>query len=384
MSLELFKRCFVIAVMFLWLATPGDSVLAGPQIPGLSSSVGPSAVSPTQLPVNGVPVYGISSMDTNSPTSTLTIHQNQSSALINWQSFNIGEKATVHFDQQGNRSWGVLNRIYDQNPTQIMGKLSADGKVYLINQNGILFGPKSQVNTHTMVASTLNVTDNDFKNRSIDSTNGGSTTNDYGVIFQSQDNNGNPVTPNLTAAVINQGNIQTDSQGSVFLMAPNVQNSGTINTPVGQIGLAAGTNVQIFPDTTINTTRTALVVKVSDNFSSSPGYGTAVNDLGAGMIADTGWIGMYGNAVYQNGLIQADSVVQKNGHIELLAQDLISTGPGSQTLCPISISTDKVVPNNFTPGVIQLGGIDLTKPRPHRPQSGSSNTAGQLRLRRAP
>src|SRR5208337_4264118 len=103
------RQCLVIFVLFQWLAASSSPVLAKTtQIPGLPSSFNVVPVAPTQLPVLNNVISGISSMSTNTSTDTLTIHQNQSTALINWQSFNIGQNATVHFDQQGNRTWGVL------------------------------------------------------------------------------------------------------------------------------------------------------------------------------------------------------------------------------------------------------------------------------------
>ena len=92
----------------------------------------------------------------------MTIYQTQPQAIIDWSSFNIGANASVYFNQQGNTSWAALNRIWDNNPSQIYGRLTADGKVYLINQNGILFGPGSQVNVHGLVASSLNLSIDNF------------------------------------------------------------------------------------------------------------------------------------------------------------------------------------------------------------------------------
>jgi len=101
--------------------------------------------------------------------NAMTINQNQSKAIIDWKSFNIGKDATVYFSQKDARgvaqsSWTALNRIYDKSASQIFGKLVADGKVYLINQNGILFGKDSQVNVNTLVASTMNIRNKDFLN----------------------------------------------------------------------------------------------------------------------------------------------------------------------------------------------------------------------------
>ena len=142
-------------------------LLAGPTVPGFYGTIAPTlrTVAPTQLPVNSsravawstalLPLYVYT-------PNQMTIYQTQSQAIIDWSSFNIGANASVYFNQQGNTSWAALNRIWDANPSQIYGHLTADGKIYLINQNGILFGPGSQVNVYGLVASSLNLSIDNF------------------------------------------------------------------------------------------------------------------------------------------------------------------------------------------------------------------------------
>ena len=140
--------------------------------------------------------------------------------------------------------------------------------------------------------------------------------------------------------VSNTGTIQTDNLGSVFLIGPQAENSGTILSPMGQIGLVAGTdldlelpanatgNIFIIPEARA---RTALMVKMNNSLRGS----TASNLAGGLLAADTGLVGMYGNIVNQNGLIRSVTAVQQAGHVELFASDTISTGPNSQILLPV-------------------------------------------------
>jgi filamentous hemagglutinin family protein len=86
---------------------------------------------------------------------------NTPGTIINWQSFNIGAGEITRFIQQGSDS-AVLNRIVGQDPTKILGALQSNGKVFLINPNGILFGQGSRVDVNGLVASTLNMSDADF------------------------------------------------------------------------------------------------------------------------------------------------------------------------------------------------------------------------------
>src|ERR1700685_1420451 len=88
--------------------------------------------------------------------SKLTVNQTSSNATLNWQSFNISSDGTVQFVQLSATAV-ALNQIYDANASQIFGALNANGRVFLINQNGIIFGAAAQVNVGGLVASTLNI-----------------------------------------------------------------------------------------------------------------------------------------------------------------------------------------------------------------------------------
>ncbi|HEY1081265.1 MAG TPA: filamentous hemagglutinin N-terminal domain-containing protein, partial [Prosthecobacter sp.] len=96
----------------------------------------------------------------------VTVVQTAQQALLNWKTFNIGKETTLKFDQSAGGSnktqWVAFNKVNDPSgrPSQILGKIEADGQVYVINQNGIIFGGSSQVNAHALVASALPINDN--------------------------------------------------------------------------------------------------------------------------------------------------------------------------------------------------------------------------------
>ena len=101
-----------------------------PTIPGFYGKVAAGPVPPA---ANALPqvrniVQGVSSLE-KPADNKLVVHQNQDKAIVDWNSFDIGANAWTHFDQQGNAGWAALNRIHDRNPSQIYGRLSADGKV---------------------------------------------------------------------------------------------------------------------------------------------------------------------------------------------------------------------------------------------------------------
>src|SRR5450756_1731601 len=96
---------------------------------------------------------------TSNGQTTVSIRQTASQALLNWATFNVGKSTIVNFDQQGNADWVALNKIIDPSgvPSQILGQIKADGTVLLINRNGIIFGGTSQINVHTLIATTLDI-----------------------------------------------------------------------------------------------------------------------------------------------------------------------------------------------------------------------------------
>ncbi|MBI5237025.1 MAG: filamentous hemagglutinin family protein [Deltaproteobacteria bacterium] len=287
----------------------------------------------TALPVLKGIVQGVRPEDVvrDDANNRLVIHQDQPNAVIDWSSFNIGADAWTHFDQQKNPGWVALNRIYDSNPSLIFGRLTADGKVYLINQNGILFGPGSKIDVNSLVASALNIRNSDFMKGLLN------FYVDPGLTFDPQ------------AAVSNHGEINAAPGGVVFLIGPRVENAGIINAPVGQAGLAAGTQVELANDP--NGER-ALIVGVKD------GYGEAWNREGGQLVSDMGRAGMYGRVVQQEGLIRSVTAVKQNGQIELRATEKIITGSNSMIESPISDSPE-TADNSFTfsGGKVLMGGL---------------------------
>ena len=96
---------------------------------------------------------------------TVNVTQTAETAVLTWNSFNIGKNTTLVFDQSlgGARQteWIAFNKVIDPTgvPSQILGSIKASGQVYVINQNGIIFGGSSQVNVHTLTASSLPIND---------------------------------------------------------------------------------------------------------------------------------------------------------------------------------------------------------------------------------
>ncbi len=163
------------------------------------------------LPTGGVVAAGSASISSTALTSTIT--QSSQNAAINWQGFNIASGEAVRFAQPNSNSV-MLNRVLGSDPSAIFGSLSANGKVFLVNPNGILFGQGASVNVAGLVASTLNIADSDFMAGNYKFSGSGS------------------------GAVVNQGSIQADG-GFVALLGASVSNEGVILAKLGTVALTA-------------------------------------------------------------------------------------------------------------------------------------------------
>lgn len=364
------RKSVALFMAFDTLVSPVIGYAASYNIPGF-----PKTVSLPSLATNALPdpraLKGEGYLITNNDgTGQMVINQSQQSVIIDWNKFNIGATAAVYFSQKNSNgvaqpNWAALNRIYDQNPSLIYGKLSSDGKVYLINQNGILFGPTAQINVNSLTASALNIWNADFKNGLVQFRSENYQHPDYRATGETNAadaafNLALPA-PDSTATIANYGNITADTAGSILLVGPRVENYGVISSTLGKIDLVAvagrGTNP----------TSDSSEVKIYElqnypekyvTFSQSAVQGTASN---AGqIIAPGGRIGMYGDTVRQDGLVRAVSLVKQGGTIYLKARTLVETGAKSVTESPPSDlpeTADQSFP--YTGGTINLGGLDL-------------------------
>ncbi len=175
----------------------------------------PAAV--TALPTDGQVSAGSGAISQSG--STLTVTQSTPRLAVNWQGFSIGQGETVNFIQPSSSAI-ALNRVLGGDPSALYGRLNANGQVFLLNPNGILFGPDAQVNVGGLVASTLGLSDSDFLA-------------------------GNHRFSGSGGSVVNRGSLVARDGGYIALLGGRVSNEGYIQANLGTAAVAAGNAVTL-------------------------------------------------------------------------------------------------------------------------------------------
>jgi filamentous hemagglutinin family protein len=291
--------------------------------------------------------------------TTVTVSQTAQRAVMTWQQFNVGRNTVVNFDQSGGdsangNSWVALNRIDATGaPSQIQGQIKAQGTVLLINPNGIIFNGSSQINVHSLIASTLDVSSALGFYLPV-MVNGSTLTMPDGtaVLAPSNEDNANtafvanglytgqsptlrlttnplpgPAGPGIVVqpgAVISTDVSGFDNGGYVALIGKTVTNRGSISTPAGQIALAAGTSVTLTPPTTGSNNPTSLAL-TSDFVAGS----TVTNDVGGMLTAARGNITLIGDTVNQYGLAETTTSITRAGSLILSGNTSVNLGSSS-------------------------------------------------------
>jgi filamentous hemagglutinin family protein len=260
----------------------------------------------TAGPEGGQVVNGVGSITQTDASSTL-ISQGSDRLGINWQSFNVAEHESVRFEQPSSTSI-ALNRIFDQNPSQILGALDANGHVFLINPNGMVFGEGAQINVAGLVASSLDLSQEDFA-----AANFKFTGNDAAGL------------------VVNRGLIQAATGGSVTLLGGSVANEGVIIAELGQVNLAAGARASLDftgdgllffeVDGALLANNTGADAAVSNS-------GTIQANGGSVLLTAAAARGVFSQVVNNQGLVSATRIENHGGVIRLVGNggDVLTSG----------------------------------------------------------
>jgi filamentous hemagglutinin len=310
----------------------------------------------------------------------VNIVQNAAQAVLHWETFNVGRNTTVNFDQsQGGAAageWIAFNKVFDPSarPSQILGRINAQGQIYILNQNGIIFGTGSQVNARALVASSLPINDRLVER--------GLLNQEAGKAFEFLFSAAPGTTPGDViverGATISSPVSADGNGGRIMLVGPNVRNSGTLSASAGQTILAAGRQVGIDAHRALSANTPDPSLRGIDVYVGDVGSaGTAVND---GLIESSrGSVLITGRSVIQSGVIESSTSVSLNGRVDLVA----SYGAVPNAAYQPSVFRDNVTPFSFTSsGTVTLGSGSLIRILPEV-WSTEKTTGTRLALRSA-
>jgi filamentous hemagglutinin family protein len=348
------------------------------------------------------------SVDSNGHV-VVDVKQTGSRAIANWNSFNVGQNTILNFDQSGGtqsngaNNWVILNRINNPNgvPSQILGSITAQGSVYVIDHNGIVFGNGSQINVHSLVASSL-----DFLNTNDDVVQTPADIAASNALFMSavgglaaleagQTGVGNVGAPNEVLGLGNNVAVPSASQykapgditieqgasitthtngtasdgGLILIAAPNISNAGSITASGGQAILAAGVGLSLRADPG-NPQRLIpeLTGKISvGNTTFAPDItpvGTLTN-TGSGIVqTPLGAINLLGINVIQDGVVGATTSVNTPGSIIISTVDEYQANTPTGTAYPgqsqITTNTQSGINATHRAGQLIFGDNSLT------------------------
>ena len=262
--------------------------------------------------------------------TVVTVKQTADKAILNWETFNIGQHTTLQFDQLAN--WSVLNRINDPlaRPSQIQGQIKADGTVMLVNRNGIVFSGSSQVDTRSLVAAAVGMSDAQFRKGIYGEVVGAAPVptlaNDLLVAASSykhaQAEGDVAVEMGARIATRTPGSV-TQGGGYVLLAGRKVDNAGEISTPSGQATLAAGDAFVIRKGVGSDSNQDASTRgnEVVPVFSDASLAGAVRN---AGLVSAMGGdVTLTGKQVGQQGVLLSSTSVTARGtlHLEAAGSD---------------------------------------------------------------
>ena len=241
-----------------------------------------------------VPVGDVS-IDTSVP-DTMNIHQGSDKAIINWNSFSIRVSETVNFLQPGSGSV-ALNRVTGGSISEILGALNANGQVWLVNPNGIVFGANCSINAAGFLASTLNISDNSFA--------------DGSYVFNKM--------PGSNGYIINKGQITAKDHGYVTMLSQAIRNEGGITANLGKVVLASGEKMTVAMDSfgmisvAIDEAVTGTVIDADGNVFEDAVLNAGEISADGGTVILTASVleNIFQKAVNNEGLIKANSLVEK-------------------------------------------------------------------------
>src|SRR3954469_25602547 len=292
----------------------------------VSTALMPLAFASAIAGPNGGNVVSGSATINNQGTANVSVNQQSDRAIINWRLFDIGTGERTTFVQP-NASSVVLNRVTGGlGPSQILGTLEANGRVFVVNRDGIIFGAGGVITTAGFLATTSDIKNEDFMAGRFN--------------FQT------PGRPD--ASIVNMGTITATNGGFAALVAPGVRNSGTITAALGTIGLAAGNtfSLDFYGDRLITLGVGDQIAGQVRDVATGQTLKSLVTNEGK-LKANGGRVELTAAAARQvvdavintSGVIEANSIGTKNGQIVLAAATShASSGPAQRGQTAIASS----------------------------------------------
>ncbi|AKC85897.1 MBG domain-containing protein [Pseudoxanthomonas suwonensis] len=296
-----------------------------------------------ELPTGGAVVSGAAAISIPD-TARMVINQTTTGAIVNWTSFSIGQSASVTFNHVDS-SGVTLNRVMTTVPSEIFGALNANGRVFLINPNGVLFGETARVSVGGLVASTIAISDPDFL--------GGVANGSF--IFDSGSNTS-------VGFVENYGELVAASGGTIALLGGDITNAGAIIADLGTVVLASSRQVTLdfFGD---GLTQVSIGLGAGDRRISNEGLLQA--DGGNVLLrtqTDAGHSDSSGGYLHHNGIIRARTLQNRGGRIVLDAgAGVLEVGTGYSDTGILGAVVDATGPGaSESGGDIELRAAQVT------------------------
>jgi filamentous hemagglutinin family protein len=214
--------------------------------------------------------------------------------ILEWDRFSIGASEKVRFDQLGPNA-AVLNRVRGLERSELLGSLSSNGQVFLINPNGIIIGAHARIDAAGFVAASLDVLNESFLR-------------EHNLLFSG----------NGRGAVVNLG-VVTAPRGNIALLGNVVENKGSLEAPAGSVLLGVGEEVLLQPEENPH-----LLIRTKVGSEEEPKEGAALTHEGriealrAELKAGSS---VYGRAIQSGGIINALSIEEQGGEVYLVAEE---------------------------------------------------------------
>lgn len=276
--------------------THANRLLSGASLLAILQLLAPSALG---LPQGPTVINGIHTTTISTPTFSKMEIENAPGAIIDWDSFSIAGGEWVEFVQQDAAS-AILNRVTGADISQISGQLTSNGRVFLINPNGLVIGNGARIDTRHFIGSTLELDNQDFLD------------GDYS--FSAGSVHGDIVVENNAVISTNA----TSEGGQVWLIAKSVdlQAGSMIESEYGQVGIAAGADVQVFDSAAGYMT-----------FTVEAPAGSTLEAMGE-IAARRGAIGLFADQITIGGTVATQSSANVRGQINVHAEGDITVLDG--------------------------------------------------------